>query len=97
MNRPPRNSGDELSGRSVEPVHDRATQARAFDTLTVDSRNVFGIAFSEKLEQASSIIVKRTTHAEFSPSELLEEIRFDCEDIAPRGDPKDPNRTGEFS
>jgi hypothetical protein len=67
------------------------------DTLAVDSRNIFKIAFSEKLEQASSIIVKRTAHAEFSPRELLGEIRFDCADIALRGDPKDPNRTGEFS
>jgi hypothetical protein len=65
--------------------------------LAVDNCNVFGIAFSEKLEQASSIIVKGTAHAEFSPRELLGEIRFDCGDIALRGDPKDRNRPGEFS
>jgi hypothetical protein len=65
--------------------------------LAVDGRNIFKIAFSEKFEQASGVIVKRTAHAEFNPRILLREIRFDCGDIVLRGDPKDPNRVGKFS
>jgi hypothetical protein len=65
--------------------------------LAVDSSNIFKIAFSEKFEQASGVIVERTAHAELNPRILLREIRFDCGNIVPRGDPKDPNREGKFS